>query len=164
MGSLKEAHAVSTALARPASSHVVTAALLLGAAALGAPPLQGRANPVIRTAEHDFRVETFIPGLVHPHSMAFTPEGDMLVTERPGRLRIVRKGQLLASPVAGLPEVLFLGNGATAQDGIEQAGMRDVVLHPQFATNRLVYLSYVKPGRTASATSPWPAAVSRTTG
>ena len=122
------------------------AAALLAAVALAAPPLYGRADPIIRSAEHDFRVETFVPGLVHVHSMAFTPDGDMLVTERPGRLRIVRKGKVLDAPVAGLPEVLYLGNGATSQDGIEQAGMRDVVLHPQFATNRLLYLSYVKPG------------------
>ena len=101
---------------------------------------------MIRTALHDFRVETFLPGLVHAHSMAFTPEGDMLVTERPGRLRVVRHGQLLPTPVAGLPDVLYIGNGATSQDGREQAGLRDVVLHPDFAANRLLYLSYVKPG------------------
>jgi glucose/arabinose dehydrogenase len=102
--------------------------------------------PVVRTALHDFRIETFVDGLVHPFAMAFTPDGDILVTERPGRLRIVRKGVLLTQSVAGLPDVLFRGNGAMAQDGREQAGMRDVVLHPGFATNRLVYISYVKPG------------------
>jgi len=101
---------------------------------------------VVRTALHDFRIEIFVDGLVHPFAMAFTPDGDMLVTERPGRLRIVRKGVLLKEPVAGLPDILFLGNGATAQDGREQAGIRDVVLHPAFATNRLLYVSYVKPG------------------
>lgn len=103
-------------------------------------------GPLVRTAVHDFKVETYIPGLVHPHSMAFTPEGDMLVTERPGRLRIVRGGRLLPAPVPGLPDVLYIGNGATPQDGREQAGLRDVVLHPNFAANRLLYLSYVKPG------------------
>lgn len=104
------------------------------------------AAPVIRTAFHDFKVETYVPALVHPHSMVFTPEGDMLVTERPGRLRIVRHGQLLPAPVPGLPDVLYIGNGAMPQDGREQAGLRDVVLHPNFAANRLLYLSYVKPG------------------
>ncbi len=103
------------------------------------------ADRTFRTAQHDFRLEV-VAMLQHPHSMAFTPEGDMLITERPGRLRLVRKGQLLPTPVAGLPEVLFLGNGATAQDGREQAGLRDVLLHPDFAANRLLYLSYVKPG------------------
>lgn len=100
---------------------------------------------VIRSALHDFKVEPFIE-LVHPHSITFTPDGDMLVTERPGRLRIVRRGKLLPTPVAGLPNILALGNGATPQDGREQAGLRDVVLHPRFAENRLLYLSYVKPG------------------
>jgi glucose/arabinose dehydrogenase len=129
---------------RLAPGLVLTAAF--GAGALAAQSTRLPGGEVVRSALHDFRVETFVPGLVHPHSMAFTPDGDMLVTERPGRLRIVRRGQLLAAPVAGLPEVLFLGNGATAQDGVEQAGLRDIVLHPQFSANRLVYLSYVKPG------------------
>jgi glucose/arabinose dehydrogenase len=100
---------------------------------------------VVRSKYHDVKVETFVE-LVHPHSIAFTPEGDMLVTERPGRLRIVRAGKLRPDPVAGLPEILALGRGATSQDGREQAGLRDVVLHPRFAENRLLYLSYVKPG------------------
>lgn len=125
---------------------VLAAALLLGAGALAASDQQMPAESVVRTAFHDFKVETFVDGLVHPFAMTFTPDGDMLVTERPGRLRIVRKGVLLREPVAGLPEILFLGNGALSQDGREQAGMRDVVLHPGFATNRLVYISYVKPG------------------
>ncbi len=83
---------------------------------------------------------------MHPFSMAFTPGGDLLVTERPGRLRIVRDGVLLPEPVAGLPDILALGQGAMAMDGREQAGLRDVALHPDFASNRLLYLSYVKPG------------------
>jgi glucose/arabinose dehydrogenase len=104
------------------------------------------ADSVVKTALHDFKVEVVAGGLVHPFAMAFTPDGDLLVTERPARLRIIRKGALLAEPVAGLPEILALGHGATAQDGREQAGMRDVVLHPKFAENRLLYISYVKPG------------------
>ena len=78
--------------------------------------------------------------------MVFTPEGDLLVTERPGRLRIVRDGVLLDEPVSGLPEVLAIGQGAMPQDGREQAGMRDLILHPEFTENRLLYLSYTKPG------------------
>lgn len=104
------------------------------------------ADSVVKTALHDFKVEVVAEGLVHPFAMAFTPDGDLLVTERPARLRIIRQGALLAEPVAGLPEILALGRGATAQDGREQAGMRDVVLHPKYAENRLVYISYVKPG------------------
>lgn len=101
---------------------------------------------VVRTALHDFRVEKVVDGLVHPFAMAFTPDGDMLVTERPGRLRIVRNGALMPAPVQGLPEVLALGRGAMSMDGREQAGMRDVVLHPRFSENRRIYISYTKPG------------------
>jgi glucose/arabinose dehydrogenase len=101
---------------------------------------------VLRSAHHDFRLETVADGLIRPFSMAFTPEGDLLVTERPGRLRIVRAGELLPDAVEGLPDVVALGRGARSMNGLEQAGMRDVVLHPDFASNRLLYLSYTKPG------------------
>jgi len=101
---------------------------------------------IIRTAFHDFSVDTVTGGLVHPFSMVFTPEGDLLVTERPGRLRIIRDDVLIDDPVEGLPEILAIGQGAMPQDGREQAGMRDLILHPDFAENRLLYLSYTKPG------------------
>jgi aldose sugar dehydrogenase len=120
--------------------------LLCGAGVQAAVGRQATAGPVVHTALHAFKVETFVDGLVHPFAMAFTPDGDMLVTERPGRLRIVRNNVLLKDPVAGLPDILYLGNGALAQDGREQAGMRDVVLHPGFSSNRLLYISYTKPG------------------
>ena len=101
---------------------------------------------IVRTALHDFRVEEVANGLVRPFAMAFTPEGDLLVTERPGRLRIIRDGVLLADSVEGLPPIRALGRGARSVSGFEQAGLRDAILHPDFATNRLLYLSYVKPG------------------
>jgi glucose/arabinose dehydrogenase len=129
---------------RCAAALLFAASLLAGS--VPAPRAQSPDAPVVKTALHDFKVETVVTGLVHPFAMAFTPDGDLLVTERPGRLRIVRNGTLVAEPVAGLPEVLFLGHGGMPQDGREQPGMRDVVLHPQFAANRLVYISYVKPG------------------
>ncbi len=103
-------------------------------------------DPAIQTAYHDFRVVTVVDGLVRPFSMAFTPEGDLLVTERPGRLRIVRDGVLLPEPVEGLPDIRALGRGAKSMNGYEQAGLRDVALHPDFASNGLLYLSYTKPG------------------
>lgn len=87
------------------------------------------------SAYHDYRIVTVADGLVNPWSMAFLPNGDMLVTERPGRLRIVREGQLLPRPVAGLPAVHAQGQG----------GLMDVVPHPAFAQNRLLYISYSKP-------------------
>ena len=97
-------------------------------------PVSGQ-SPVLRSAYHDYRVVTVVEGLEHPWSIAFLPGGDMLVTERPGRLRIVRNGTLLADPVPGVPEVLAQGQG----------GLLDVVPHPDFASNRLLYLSFSKP-------------------
>lgn len=75
-------------------------------------------------------------GLDHPWAMAFLPNGDMLVTERPGRLRIIRKGVLDPTPIAGVPDVLATGIG----------GLMDIALHPKFAKNRLIYMAYSKPG------------------
>jgi aldose sugar dehydrogenase len=99
------------------------------------PALVAAQDELQRSAMHNFRIVPVVDGLVVPWSMAFLPGGDMLVTERPGRLRIVRNGRLLAEPVAGLPAVRA-GN---------QGGLLDVVPHPDFARNRLVYISYSKP-------------------
>jgi aldose sugar dehydrogenase len=74
---------------------------------------------------------TIAQGLGFPWGIAFLPDGSMLVTEREGRLRIIRNGQLVAEPVAGLPPILVEGQG----------GLMDVSLHPNFAQNRLVYLT-----------------------
>lgn len=89
------------------------------------------------------RVATVVDGLEHPWGMAFLPGGDMLVTERPGRLRLIRNGALVPEPVAGVPEVWATGQG----------GLLDVALHPAFARNRLVYLSYAKPGSRGATTA-----------
>ena len=121
---------------------ILWAALVLAACS----SIENDSATIIRTAFHDFSVDTVTGGLVHPFSMVFTPEGDLLVTERPGRLRIIRDDVLIDDPVAGLPEILAIGQGAMPQDGREQAGMRDLILHPDFAENRLLYLSYTKPG------------------
>lgn len=101
-------------------------------------PLQQAAQPdaaVMRSMYHGYRIDTVVTGLVNPWSMAWLPNGDMLVTERPGRLRIVRNGRLLPESVAGLPPIRAGGQG----------GLLDVVPHPQFASNRLIYFSYAKP-------------------
>ncbi len=105
------------------------------ALALIAPAVAGAQSEPMRSAYHQFTMVTVADGLVNPWSMAFLPGGDMLVTERPGRLRIVRNGRLVAEPVAGLPAVR-VGN---------QGGLLDVVPHPDFARNRLIYISYAKP-------------------
>lgn len=110
--------------------------IVVGLLVLGVGGATGEAQgPVYRSAEHDYQVVTVAEGLVNPWSIAFLPGGDMLVTERPGRLRIVRNGQLLAEPVAGAPDVLARGQG----------GLLEVAPHPAFATNRLLYLSFSKP-------------------
>ena len=99
-------------------------------------PASAAAQTETRTSEHhDYRVVTVAEGLVNPWSIAFLPGGDMLVTERPGRLRIVRDGRLLRDAVPGVPDVLAQGQG----------GLLDVAVHPDFATNRLIYLSFSKP-------------------
>ena len=90
---------------------------------------------IVQTVHHDYRVTTVADGFVHPWSIAFLPGGDMLVTERDGRLRIVRDGQLLPDPAPGVPEVLARGQG----------GLMEALPHPDFASNRLLYLSYSKP-------------------
>jgi len=82
----------------------------------------------------DFRVVTVVDGLEHPWGMAFLPDGDILVTERPGRLRVVRDGVLLDEPVDGVPAV---GTGG-------QGGLLDIALHPDFVNNRWVYMTYAK--------------------
>ena len=92
---------------------------------------------VINThAIEEVRVVVVTKGLSHPWGMAFMPDGGVLVTERDdGRLRMIRGGVLDPEPVAGVPEV-FTGG---------LAGLMDVVLHPAFDENRLVYLTYTRP-------------------
>ena len=88
--------------------------------------------PIVRTDEHSVRVHTLVQGLEHPWGMAFLPDGRILITEREGRLRIVRDGRLDPNPVTGLPAIAPNGQG----------GLLDVALHPQFAQNGWIYLSY----------------------
>lgn len=130
---------------------------MLAAASAACAPEPMTDAPVFQSAHHDFRVVTVAEGLVRPFAMAFTPEGDLLVTERPGRLRIIRDGVLLPDSVGGLPDLIALGRGARSMNGYEQAGLRDVALHPDFDGNRLLYLSYTTPG----ADSLGPIAIAR---
>jgi aldose sugar dehydrogenase len=103
----------------------------------------GDDGEVFHSEHHSYRVVTVVDGLQHPWAIAFLPNGDMLVTERgsggddgrPGQLRIVRDGELVPDPVPGLPPIRVGGQG----------GLLDVVLHPEFESNRLLYLSYSKP-------------------
>ena len=95
------------------------------------------------SAHHDYRVVEVTGGLVQPWSMAWLPDGDMLVTEKPGRLRVVRNGELLPEAVPGVPEVFYRGQG----------GLFEVVPHPDFAENRWVYLTFSKPVGETSTTA-----------
>ena len=96
------------------------------------------APPVFQTEEYAVRAVTVVQGLEHPWSLAFLPDGRMLVTERPGRLRIVgADGKLDPKPVSGLPRVEEFGQG----------GLLDVALHPKFRENGLVYLSFAARGQ-----------------
>jgi glucose/arabinose dehydrogenase len=103
----------------------------------GIPRIPLPTEPVIYdTAEGQrIRVVVHASGLSHPWSMAFLPDEVILVTERDGRLRLVRHGVLDPKPVEGLPTIRRAG----------LSGLMDVVLHPQFETNKFVYVSYSKP-------------------
>ena len=118
----------------------VTAGVATAMVAMLMPGSAAAQSDVHKSALHSFRVVTVAEGLVNPWSMAWLPNGDMLVTERPGRLRIVRGGKLMPEPVAGVPAVRVVGQG----------GLQDVVVHPSFAENRLVYLSFAKPNADGS--------------
>jgi glucose/arabinose dehydrogenase len=98
-------------------------------------------DTVVTSEEHKFRLELVTEGLETPWSIAFLPDGRMLVTEKPGRLRIVENGKLLPEPVAGVPKVWSEGQG----------GLLDVEPHPDYATNGWIYLSYSDPGPDGSA-------------
>ena len=102
----------------------------------GIPALPLPDAPVVYdTAEgQKIRVSVVVHGLANPWSLVWLPDGSMLVTERPGRLRVIRKGVLDPKPVEGVPAVFAAG----------LTGLMDVALHPQFAANSFVYLTYTK--------------------
>ena len=108
------------------------------------PPL-GEGPWTLDTAEqHKIRVSVVARGLSHPWAIAFLPDENILVTERPGRLRLIRDGVLDSLPISGTPDVRTEGNG----------GLMDVAVHPEFSENGLIYLTYTKPmenGRGAPA-------------
>jgi aldose sugar dehydrogenase len=116
---------------------------VIGALGHAQPPPIGVAVPplgdgpwVFDTAEqHKVRVSVVTKGLSHPWAIAFLRGTDMLITERGGRLRVVRNGVLDPRPISGLPPIRTDGNG----------GLMDVALHPEFERNALVYLTYTKP-------------------
>src|SRR5687767_5675184 len=119
-----------------------TSKLLIAACILSAAPLlaqsqaQAPRSPTPAPQNGTVNVQTVARGLEHPWGLAFLPDGRILVTERPGRVRIVTADGHLSEPLAGVPRVLARGRG----------GLLDVAVDPRFAENRLVYLSYAEPG------------------
>lgn len=111
--------------------------LVLAVFWLPTPPVQAQS-----AAQSAVRVETIADGLEHPWSVAFLPDGRMLVTERPGRLRLIENGRLRPEPVDGLPPVFASG----------QSGLLDVLLAEDFARSGVLYLSYVHGDKRANHT------------
>ena len=106
--------------------------LVVSVSAVGKDPVS-----VALSEKQAFRVVTLVAGLENPWSMAFLPDGRMLVTERDGRMRLVSQDfKLDAQSVEGLPEVVARGQG----------GLFDVVLHPDYPSNGWIYWSYNAPG------------------
>ncbi len=118
---------------------VLTAALFM---ALSCTPVSGQERTV-DTQNGRINVQTAASGLVHPWGLTFLPDGRMLVTERPGRLRIVGNGGRLSNPLGGVPAVYAEGQG----------GLLDVAIDPNFASSDLVYLSYSEPGQGGASTA-----------
>lgn len=98
--------------------------------------------PAIGPSQDTARLETVVSGLDHPWSFAFLPGGNIVLTERPGRLRLFADG-VLSPPVEGLPDVSAIGQG----------GLLDVALHPKFESTRLVFLSFAEPRDGGNATA-----------
>lgn len=111
------------------------AALMVSCMDASTPALSDETG-VFSTEKHNFQVVKITDQLEHPWGLAFLPDDRMLVTERPGRLRIVNDGQLDPQPIAGLPRVTAEGQG----------GLLDVAIHPDFEQNHWVYLSYAASG------------------
>ena len=121
------------------STLVIAASLIaLATAMLSWSPFGAAASTdrVFTSEQHRFRVVTLVRGLEHPWGLAFLPDGDMLVTERPGNLLRIDAASRERRTIRGLPEIAAHGQG----------GLLDVALHPQFETNRWIYLSFAAEG------------------
>ena len=124
-------------------SRLVSALAVLALVALPALAQEAPRSPTPSSIPIPARVTEVARGLEHPWGLAFLPDGRMLVTERPGRLRIVSRDGQVQPPLTGVPDVLAQGQG----------GLLDVALSPTFAQDRLVYLSYAEPGSGGASTA-----------
>ncbi|MBI4996088.1 MAG: PQQ-dependent sugar dehydrogenase [Rhodocyclales bacterium] len=117
--------------------HLRWICLLPALAGVVALPVPAAAEQVIASAMHRYVVKTVTEGLEFPWALAFLPDGRMLVSERPGRLRLIgTDGRLDPQPVTGLPPIAAVGQG----------GLLDLALHPDYAQNGWLYFSYAGPG------------------
>lgn len=116
--------------------------LLTTTAAALATPSIARAQQVQRSSKAAYSLRMLTLDLEQPWGMAFLPDGRLLITERPGRLRIFANGRLERAPVGGLPKVYARGQG----------GLLDICLHPDFARNAQLYLTYSAEGEGGAAT------------
>lgn len=117
---------------------VVLSVLLLPNAYAQSRPQDQTPSPVIQSEKQAFRIATLTRGLENPWSIAFLPDGRMLVTERAGRMRILDKHfNLDPKPIEGLPDIIARGQG----------GLFDVVLHPDYQNNGWIYWAYNAPGK-----------------
>ena len=120
------------------SSFCIAMTLALGACAQPTPSDAATPMPPTQaTASGEMRIETIASGLEHPWAVALLPEGGYLVSERPGRLRRIATDGSLSAPIAGVPAVFAQGQG----------GLLDVVLDPDYASNKRIWLSFAEPGK-----------------
>lgn len=119
------------------------ARLLAGILAVAAPLAAVAREDTVSTSAGDLALEQLAGGLVHPWGLAALPDGGFLVTERPGRLRVVRADGAVSPPLAGVPPVFDSGQG----------GLLDVTLAPDFATSRRIYLTFAEARDGGAATS-----------
>lgn len=126
---------IATSVVRPATG-ILALMMFFGSAC-------GQVQEEVNTSVGEVDVETLADGLNHPWSLAFLPDGRLLVTERSGQLRILDTENTLSDPLQGVPEVFARGQG----------GLLEVALDPDFENNSLVYLSYSEPGENNDAST-----------
>jgi glucose/arabinose dehydrogenase len=110
---------------------------------LGSAAAQSQRSPQPKPVDGELQATPVAKGLEHPWSIEFMPNGSMLVSERPGRLRVVSVDGRVSQPLAGMPKVFASGQG----------GLLDVALSPSFAQDRTIYFSYAEPGEVGAGTA-----------
>jgi glucose/arabinose dehydrogenase len=128
---------------RSISKYALFAAAFAGVCVSHPAMAQAQRSPTPSPVDGVVRAETLARGLDHPWALAFLPDGRVLVTERPGRLRIADMKGKMSEPVVGVPKVFAHGQG----------GLLDVAVDPRFSENQLIYLSYAEPGDNGSAST-----------